>query len=84
MHKNDTVQEKLSLSARFGVQIGYFKPTPKEFQEIVEGLAARNPDLKISKEELLRQANAWEMQHGGFSGRTAKQFIDYLLGQNAE
>ncbi|MBQ1901295.1 MAG: ATP-binding protein [Lachnospiraceae bacterium] len=84
LHKNDTVQEKLSLSARFGVQIGYFKPTPKEFQEIVEGLAARNPDLKISKEELLRQANAWEMQHGGFSGRTAKQFIDYLLGQNAE
>jgi predicted AAA+ superfamily ATPase len=80
LHKNDTVQEKLSLAARFGVQIGYFKPTPKEFQAIVEGLAERNPELQISQEELLKQANAWEMQHGGLSGRTAQQFIDHLLG----
>jgi predicted AAA+ superfamily ATPase len=81
LHKNDTVQEKLSLAARFGVQIGYFKPTPKEFQAIVEGLAERNPELQISQEELLKQANTWEMQHGGLSGRTAQQFIDHLLGQ---
>ncbi len=80
LHKNDTVQEKLSLAARFGVQIGYFKPTPKEFQTIVEGLAERNPELQISQEELLKQANTWEMQHGGLSGRTAQQFIDHLLG----
>mgnify|MGYP000849237172 FL=1 len=80
VHKNDTVQEKLSLSARFGLQIGYFKPSPKEFIHIVETLAARYPELTISQEELRARANVWELSHGGFSGRTAQQFIDYLLG----
>ena len=35
----------------------------------------------MEEKELLLQANAWELQHGGLSGRTAQQFIDYLLGQ---
>ena len=59
VHKNDTVQEKLSLSARFGLQIGYFKPSPKEFIHIVETLAARYPELTISQEELRSRANIW-------------------------
>lgn len=81
LHRSDTVQEKLSLSARFGVSIGYFKPNPKEYQEIVLNLAHRHPKIKLSDEELLSKANAWEMSHGGVSGRIAQQFINYLLGQ---
>lgn len=80
IHRNDTVQEKLSLSARFGLQIGYFRPSPQEFMHIIEVLASKYPEIKLSDEELRRQANAWEMRHGGLSGRTAQQFIDYLAG----
>ncbi len=85
MHRNDTVQEKLSLANRFGVQIGFFKPSPKEFRHIVSVIASRYPELSISEEELQRQANAWELSHGGMTGRTAQQFITHLLGtQQAE
>lgn len=80
IHHNDTVQEKLSLSARFGVSIGYFRPSPQEYFKIVEELTKRYPEIKISEEELRRQANVWEMNHGGFSGRCAQQFVDYLAG----
>ena len=37
--------------------------------------------VKLSEEELLAEANKWELSHGGLSGRTAQQFIDYLLGK---
>ncbi len=79
MHTNDTVQEKLSLVARFGVTIYYGGPSKKEFQEIVRRLAAKN-GLDIPEDKLLAEANKWELSHGGLSGRTAQQFIDYLLG----
>ena len=77
LHASDTVQEKLSLVSRFGVQIYFGAPEKKEFQNIVIELAKRN-NLDISNEELLLEANKWEIGHGGLSGRTAKQFIDYL------
>nr|MCR4849880.1 ATP-binding protein [Lachnospiraceae bacterium] len=78
IHVNDTVQEKLSLSARFGVSIYFGAPDKKEFGDIVKALAARN-GITMSEEELLAEANKWELSHGGFSGRTASQFIDHLL-----
>lgn len=80
LHSSDTVQEKLSLVARFGVSIFFCAPGKKEFQEIVKVLAKRN-DIKLSEEELLLEANKWELSHGGLSGRTAQQFIDYLAGK---
>lgn len=80
LHTNDTVQEKLSLVGRFGVTIYFGKPDKKEFQKIVRALAARN-GVNMPEEELLLEANKWELSHGGLSGRTAQQFIDYLLGQ---
>ena len=80
LHTNDTVQEKLSLVYRFGVTIYFGSPSKKEFQQIVLSLAERH-GLHMDQEELLQQANAWELRHGGLSGRTAQQFIDYLLGQ---
>lgn len=81
IHRNDTVQEKLSLSDRFGVKIGYFRPKPNQFYDIVLTLAHRNPNITLSDEELKRQAQIWEVRHGGFSGRTAQQFVDYLSGK---
>lgn len=79
MHTSDTVQEKLSLVYRFGVSIYFGAPTKKEFQEIVKVLAKKN-NIRMSEETLLAEANKWELSHGGLSGRTAQQFIDYLSG----
>lgn len=81
LHRSDTMQEKLSLVARFGVTINYSKPTKKEFNNIVVELAKRYPEIKLSEEELMAKANMWEMSHGGVSGRTAQQFINYLAGK---
>ena len=83
LHTNDTVQEKLSLVARFGVTIYFGKPAKKEFQEIVRQLAKRN-GIEMDEEKLLLEANRWELNHGGMSGRTAQQFIDYLLGMETQ
>lgn len=79
LHKGDTVQEKLSLVARFGVTIYFGAPDKKEFQTIVKILAQRY-GVSMPEEVLLAEANKWELNHGGLSGRTAQQFIDYLLG----
>ncbi len=80
LHTNDTVQEKLSLVARFGVTIYFGGPSKKEFQQIVKTLAEKN-QINMPEEDLLLEANKWELSHGGLSGRTAQQFIDYLLGK---
>ena len=81
LHSSDTVQEKLSLVARFGVSIFFCAPDKKQFQNIVKTLAERH-QVEMPEEELLLEANQWELQHGGLSGRTAQQFIDYLCGKN--
>ncbi len=80
MHTGDTVQEKLSLVHRFGVTIYFGAPDKKQFQEIVRVLAKRG-GIQLPEEELLLEANKWELSHGGLSGRSAQQFIDYLLGK---
>lgn len=82
MHKSDTMQEKLSLVNRFGVTISFSKPSQKEYFEIVKELAKRCPDITLTAEELCQEANKWELSHGGISGRTAQQFINYLAGQH--
>ena len=80
IHKNDTVQEKLSLYHRFGVTIYFGSPDKNEYMDIVMGLKNRT-DLSISDEELMLLANRWELSHGGYSGRAARQLIDDLLGK---
>lgn len=82
MHRSDTMQEKLSLVARFGVTISYSKPTQKEYFQIVTELAKRYPQISLSEQELCAEANKWEMSHGGISGRTAQQFINYLAAKD--
>ena len=80
IHRSDTIEEKLSLVNRFGVTINYSKPSQKEFFHIVTELAHRE-GIQMTDEELCQKANAWELSHGGISGRTAQQFINYLAGK---
>ena len=80
MHRSDTMEEKLSLVNRFGVTINYAKPSQKEYFNIVIELARRQ-GIEMADEELKAWANKWELSHGGISGRTAQQFVNYLDGQ---
>lgn len=76
----DTVEEKLSLSDRFGLIITFITPNQQQYLAIVNGLAEQ-AGLKIEPEELRRRALRWELSHSGRSGRTARQFIDQLIGE---
>lgn len=80
LHTRDTVEEKLSLSARFGEKIYYGSPDKKEFNSIVLSLAKKH-NIDMDESEILSKANMWELSHGGMSGRSATQFITYLQSQ---
>lgn len=80
VHRSDTLEEKLSLSARFGTRIHYSIPNRTQFQEIVCQLAHRQ-GIDIPEAELLAKATQWELRHGGISGRTAQQFVNDLGGR---
>lgn len=79
IHRSDTIEEKMSLVNRFGVTICYSKPSQKEYFHIVTELA-RKQGVTMSDEDLCKEANKWELSHGGISGRTAQQFVNYLAG----
>lgn len=81
LHRSDTMQEKLSLVNRFGVTISFSRPNQKEYFHIVTELAKREPSITLSEAELCAEANKWELSHGGISGRTAQQFVNYLAGK---
>lgn len=81
LHHSDTMQEKLSLVARFGITIHYGKPNKTQFNQIVLHLARRHKEIMLSDEEIYALANQWELSHGGMSGRCASQLISYLLGK---
>ncbi|MDD7289272.1 MAG: DUF815 domain-containing protein, partial [Clostridiales bacterium] len=57
----------------------YSVPNHNQFKDIVLELAQRE-GLKVPKDVLLAEANKWELRHGGVSGRTAQQFINYMSG----
>lgn len=80
VHSGDTLEEKLSLAARFGLTIYFPKPARSEYIDIVKELALKAGINKTEK-ELEDGARMWEMHHGGISGRTAKQYITYLLAE---
>lgn len=79
IHKSDTIQEKMSLVNRFGCTIYYGQPDQKEFFTIVSELAKRQ-GIAMDEAELLAEAKRFELHHGGVSGRTAQQFINYIQG----
>ena len=76
----DTMQEKLSLSDRFGMTVVFSSPDKRRYLEIVEGIAEKR-GLHADKEYIQREALKWEMQYNGRSPRTARQFVDWLEGQ---
>ena len=81
IHRSDTMEEKLSLAERFGLALRFDNPARQEYHRIVRTLAERHGVTDPAGEELLRQADAWEIRHGGPSGRAAEQFIRALAGK---
>ena len=79
IYKSDNMQEKLSLVNRFGCTIYFGQPSQKEYFDIVLELAKRQ-GINKSEEWLCAEARKWELNHGGISGRTAQQFLNYVRG----
>jgi predicted AAA+ superfamily ATPase len=80
IHLNDTTEEKLSLSDRFGLTLTFLAPTQERYLAIVDGMAQRR-GVELLTEELHGRALAWATQRGGRSGRVAKQFMDHLVAE---
>lgn len=80
VHLRDTLQEKRSLSDRFGLLITYSAPTKEEYLHIVKELAAKE-GLTVD-DKLMSEALKWDVRRGSHSGRTAKYFIDYFISTN--
>ena len=76
----DNIQEKRSLSDRFGLTLIYSSPDKEEYLQIVKGIA-HDSGLIFDEESLLAEALQWEIRHGGRSGRAARQFVDYKIGK---
>lgn len=83
LHRQDTINEKISLADRFGITLFYTLPNQEEYFRIVEAIAHKS-NIPMSVAELRAEALRWEMSHSGRSGRSAKQFIDYLAGEAAD
>lgn len=83
MYLADTVSEKLALSDRFGLTITFPPPSQDDYLRIVAGIAGLE-GLELPEEELFREAVRWERWYHARSGRTARQFINHLLGQQTE
>ena len=73
---------KIDLEKLFSMYSIVFQDV-KLFNEIVKGLAQKN-NIKVDENTLLMEANKWELSHGGLSGRTAEQFISYMVSAYAD
>jgi predicted AAA+ superfamily ATPase len=82
IHHQDTVEEKLSLSDRFGITLTFVTPDQERYLTIVREIA-RTRGLTLDAQDLRMRAIRWAMYHNGFSGRTARQFVDFLQGELA-
>lgn len=80
IHRADAIEERLSLSDRFGITVTFLSPDQNKYLNIVEAMV-KNRGLAIDEEQLKKQALVWEMKYNGRSPRTAKQFVDWLEGQ---
>ena len=78
VHRNDTMQETLSLSERFGLTVQFTKPNKQLYLQIVKELAAR-AGITMDEKELEVQAEACALRKGNRSARCAEQFINSLL-----
>src|ERR671911_2340368 len=83
VHARDTMQEKLSLAARFGLRLTFPSPDQARYLKIVAGLAGER-GLAVPAEDLRERALLWDRWHAGRSGRTARQFVDELEAELAD
>jgi len=74
------MQEKLSFSDRFGLTLTFEPPNQDTYLNIVHYLA-QVEQIPLSTEELEFRAKQWATRHNGRSGRSARQFIDFLQGE---
>ncbi len=78
VHRNDTMQEILSLSARFGIHLSFYKPNKDTYLNIVAHLA-KEKGISLANEEMNVLAERFALEKGGRSARAAKQFVDSLI-----
>jgi len=82
IHRNDTMQEMLSLSARFGLRINFTRPDKKNYLSIVKQLAKQH-NIRTEESQIELKAEQFAISSGnGRSPRTAKQFINQLINEN--
>lgn len=77
VHSNDGMQERLSLADRFGLSITFTSPDKAAYLNIVKGIAEQ-VNLTIDEEVLMEEALRWDARQKGRSGRTARQFVNYI------
>ena len=80
VHRNDTMQEQISLSERFGIHVSFYKPNKETFLNIVHHLAKEN-GISMEQSELDLLAERFALERGGRSARLARHFIDGLLSK---
>ncbi len=80
LYRDDSANETISLSDRFGLIIHYYAPTQAEYLEIIRSMLKRR-GVELDAEALRLEGLRWEMSHSGRNGRTAQQFVNYYLGQ---
>jgi predicted AAA+ superfamily ATPase len=80
INPGEAVEEKVSLSDRFGLWLGFHNCSQDDYLAMIEAYAA-NYGLKIAPEELRARALTWAMGRGSRSGRVAWQFIQDLAGE---
>ncbi|MDR3165993.1 MAG: ATP-binding protein [Synergistaceae bacterium] len=83
VHGRDTMQEKLSLADRFGLSIWYPSVGRDDYLSIVKA-AAEEMGLIMDASEMETLAMRWELERGGFTGRTARQFVFQMLQRKTE
>lgn len=81
VHFNDTMQELLSLSERFGIQLTFSRPNKETYLEIVRSLADKY-GIKYETQKLNASAEKFALSRGVRSARAAKQFIDGVIAEN--
>ncbi len=83
VHVRETLEERTSLSERFGLRLSYLALDKKRYQDMVLSLCHRM-NLTIPDSQILVEANRWELQHGGRTPRVAVQLVEKLAGERAD
>ena len=76
IHANETMQEQISLSDRFSLSVGFFKPGKEKYLDIVHALALQHGIKDVANIDLLAERHA--LERGGRSPRVARQFAEYM------